>query len=592
MFRAPDTRVMPLTRRHVTELLTRHINDGIVIQNTEGHILWANAAFSTMTGYELSELLGHRPQEILLPEDMRPTSEELAEFRYDTESGMFEDFEIVQNQRKSGELYWVQLSFRFVDTEDGRRVVVTARDISNLMEATDELSRAKVELEHAVHFDALTSLANRRRLTSFLDKAFQQARTTSGTVALFHIDLDKFKDINDTHGHAAGDAILVHAAEAMLSSIRDEDLVARLGGDEFVIVMPNAPKQAEISRFADRILKRVTAPFLWQGLQLNCGASIGIALSDNSVESSESLMQNADFALYDVKRRGRGAIAFYDGRLRAAHHAQKQTADALREAIEADDLTYFFQPLICAQTFRLVGMETLARWNRPGHGLEPPDRFLSVAQDIGMLRDIDLAAMRAGISALAKLREEGLPKLRVSFNASSHTLIEGGLAEQIAFVADAHEVAHSWVGVEVLETVFFGQNASETQVAKEMEALVQAGFPTLLDDFGVGFAGLAHLAELTVTGIKIDRSLVARMTIDPNSAAIVRSILHLCQELSLHSVAEGIEDAKTAHMLRDSGCVSLQGYGIGRPMTLEAFTRWARAYDPDTQFALTERSVS
>ncbi|MBM7068608.1 bifunctional diguanylate cyclase/phosphodiesterase [Actibacterium sp. 188UL27-1] len=571
---------MPLVEHQVRDLLSNHISDGIVIQDMEGHILWANAAYTRITGFEMSEILGRRPQEFLLPPNLTPTDDQLAAFRYDESSGHPDDFEIVENVRKTGERYWVQLSSAKVETGDGPRVVLTARDVTSQIKIQNQLNRARVELEHAVNFDTLTGLANRHRLSDFLDRALKHAVQAGTEVAVFHVDLDKFKEINDTHGHTAGDAVLVHAARAMEQNTRQIDLVARVGGDEFVIVMPDAPDPAEVALFAERIIDTIAEPVLWEKVRLSCGASIGISRSGSGGSKAGQLIQQADFALYDVKEHGRGAVATYDDRLSSKHSLRKRLTEDLRETIDNDGLSFFYQPILSLENRKVVSVEALARWDHPQRGFMSPAEFLPVAEEIGFLRDIDLSAMRSSVHTLAQIRAIGLHDIKVSFNASSHTLAHGGLVDHLKWAADQMEVPHSLLGVEVLETVFFDDKAAESSMAKEIDRLVNAGFPTVLDDFGVGYAGLAHLAQLNVTGIKIDRSLVCTILTDVNSAAIVRSIIRLAQELHLNVVAEGVESSDVADMLGIYGCTHIQGFGIARPMPLRDLIPWLAGFDP------------
>ncbi|MEO1689508.1 MAG: diguanylate cyclase, partial [Pseudomonadota bacterium] len=344
-----------LTEGQLLKLLVDHINDGIIVMDRSARILWTNAGFSRQTGWSAEEARGRRPQEFLMPQEVRPSQAEIDQFDFDMVPEDFQDFQIVQNMRKDGGRYWVQLAFSQADLQEGVRVICAARDISGQVAAQDALAAAKAELEHSVNSDVLTGLANRRRLGEVLAEALEDAAARDGQVALFHVDLDKFKEVNDTHGHAAGDAILVHAAEAMTRSTREQDLVARVGGDEFVIVMPTAPTPQELAEFARRIIHEVTRPLPWEEVELQCGASIGIAVSDPGLRDGEELIQQADFALYDVKQKGRGSYASYDQALADKHLEKKRMAEDLRRTVGEGGLHFHFQPVLSLATQEIIG---------------------------------------------------------------------------------------------------------------------------------------------------------------------------------------------------------------------------------------------
>lgn len=579
----PTVRAAPASRspRHATlglgdfrRLLSEHINDGVVVQDCQGHILWVNQAYRRITGYSDAEVLGRKPQEFILPLDQQISPSEIAAFRYDPSNTFFHGFEIVQNRRKSGELFWAQLSFGFFRTDEGDRVIVTVRDVSEQVAAETALAQSKADLEKAVNYDALTGLANRRKLMAFLGENLTRAAHAGSKLGLLHLDLDRFKEINDTHGHAAGDAVIQYAAAGMQARSGTQGMAARIGGDEFIMVRPDLSEPGALALLADQLIEDTQTPVTWDGRALAFGYSIGMALAEPATLGAQELIQNADFALYEAKARGRGCWAMYDTDLRKRHRARKGMAEDLVAALRAKGIDFHFQPIVDLTTGQPAGIETLARWHHPRKGSIPPVEFLSLASELGVLDQLDMAAMKAAALTQRRITELGFSDTYVSFNASTHALAGAELLEDMLWTTAELEVDPNRLAVEVLETVFFASDATETEVAAQIRQLRAAGFATLLDDFGVGYAGLAHLGQLDVNGLKIDRSLVRNIKERRTDAVIVRAILRLAQDLGLKVVAEGVEDAGMAQVLRQSGCRLAQGYHIARPMPLDALEAW------------------
>lgn len=558
----------------VERLLSEHINDGVIIQDIQGHVLWANRAFERISGYPFAEIAGRKPQEFMLPADRQLSAKEIEDFRYDPSNALFKGFEIVQNRRKSGALYWAQLSFGFFHSVKGDRVIVTVRDVTDQVSAQHALSRAKSELEKAVNCDALTGLANRRRLMEFLAANLGNTGAAGRQTGLLHIDLDRFKEINDTYGHAAGDAVLRHAAAAMQRHTGSEGLAARIGGDEFIIVMTDVAGPQDMERLAEGLISDIAQPVIWDGRHLSFGYSIGMALCDGATHCGQELIQRADFALYEAKARGRGCWVMYTAELQRKHRARKGIAEDLVRALQEYGLDFQFQPIVDLHTQRVAGIETLARWRHPKKGNIPPNEFLPIAEEMGLLQNLDRAAMKAAALALKRIAALGFDDVYVSFNASTHALADSRLIEDMVWTAAELRIEPSRLAVEVLETVFFAPEASATQVATHIKQVRAAGFMALLDDFGVGYAGLAHLGQLDVSGLKIDRSLVGRITTERAESVIVRAILQLARDLGMTVVAEGVEDAETVAALVADGCALAQGYHFARPMPLDRLETW------------------
>jgi len=562
------------------EIVAQHSNDGIVLQRADATILWCNDAYCQIMGRDPAFWIGKRPQKWVFPPDLCPTDEEIEAFRYD-DGRELGALLVQENMRADGSRFWNQTSVSAVPgVLDGQRLfVLTCRDVTEQVEREAALAMANDKLEQAVNYDALTGLANRRKLMAFFEEALLQANRRSHEVGVLHIDLDKFKEINDTHGHAAGDAVLIDAAEKLQRLRPIKGLAARLGGDEFIMLMPNLLRADQLTQIAQDFLKAVADGCYWNGIRLNYSASLGLAVSTEKCRSSEELINRADFALYEAKSKGRNTFMMYDAPLARTHVEKKRLAADLAQALRHDELTFHFQPIVNLRDKRVEGFETLARWHHPQRGLVNPAQFINVAHEMGLLEDLDMNAMRAAIAAKQELRKCGFADLYASFNASFQTLRNDALVESMTWAIDAADFPRHQLVAEVLETVIIDDPSQDVTVAQQIARLQEAGFRARLDDFGVGHAGLAHLAQLNVHGIKIDRSLIRQIGSDATAERIVKAILTLANDLQIDVVAEGVEDAEIAQHLVDEKCASMQGYGIAYPMPLPDLITWLQDFE-------------
>lgn len=557
--------------RTVLEMIVKHANDGIVVQDVFGRIEWSNPAYSRISGFHADEIRGRRPQEFILPDDEKPSDEEIASFRYNISSGILNSYEIVRNVRKSGEAFWNQLSFAVVGDENDPdlKVIVICRDVTEQIEHEEALKKSKQEVEHLAWHDILTGLANRTQLAAFLDKHLQQG---PDRVGLMHIDLDRFKAINDTLGHAAGDAVLVHAGNVMRSLVRSDDLVSRVGGDEFVVACPNIRDDVVLKTTAERLVAALREPLQWRNRSIPIGASIGISISRPSDCDAEKLLHEADIALYQVKADGRGSFMTFDAELGKIYRHRQQLHAALVTAIKDDQLFVVFQPQQDLTSGEILGFEALVRWRHPDFGTLPPDAFFDVAEEGGLMPDIDRVAARRALDGLKAMRLAGWSELRMSLNVSSSLLVEDDFVETLMREVATRGLEPEKVSVEILETTLF--SSADEATPQSIQHLADAGFIIELDDFGTGYAGLSHLARLPIQGVKIDWSMIQRLPDDITSQAIVRAIIDLCHELGFQTVAEGVERPEQQAFLAQSGCCAVQGYSIARPMSLVDALDW------------------
>lgn len=557
--------------------------DGILIQDKQARILWASPSWYKMFGYQMDEVIGEKPANLIIPFGSRDAPEEIEAFEYDFEDGFGETYEVVQNVTKDGTLRWSGLSYAHHRSDDGDdRVVVIYRDVREQVEHEAALRKSNEEAAFRAEHDALTSTANRVKLQNFYEETREKAARNDQLFGLLHIDLDYFKNINDTYGHSAGDAVIVECANRMQCSIREIDLLARIGGDEFVVVCPGVDSYETMSVIGERIVDAIKQPIVWQDKYLQTGASIGAALSRPDHDSYDALVQDADIALYEAKKAGRGRFAFYDDAMDRSHINRTAIATHLARAIEKDEFEIVLHPQYSLLGKTVTGFEALIRWRHPERGLISPSEFLDVATEIGVIVDIDRIAVSKAASALSQLEKAGHYGLQISVNASADSICQRSYTDFVKWETERYGLQPDRFGIEVLETTLFakGDNLAEMTIAN----LVAAGFRVELDDFGTGYAGLAHLGRLRVDGIKIDQSMIVDLDKSGTNQTIVKATVELCRDLGLGVIAEGVNSLTQAQLLRQFGCINVQGHGVAAAMPLEEILIWLEKTDLDAIF--------
>ncbi|WP_342076809.1 EAL domain-containing protein [Yoonia sp. SS1-5] len=551
---------------------------GLLIKTLDGIVVWANPAYLEIMKRTRDEVIGQSPLSYAFPEDQRPSPEEIANFRYNPADFDHETNVIRENVRGDGAKIMVHVKTSFYyDDDNVPFAVLVCRDVTLEVAREEELNAAAEKLRYKAAYDDLTSAANRAELKRFMDAALEQARATGRQVGFLHLDLDKFKQINDTHGHAAGDAVLRAVAARVRKEIRKEDLLARVGGDEFVVVCPGLETLDDVKAIGNALVRVMRPPVLWQDQELSIAISVGAALSSIATKSADDMLIQADFALYDVKRSGRGRVAAYNQKLHARHTDQTELAADFRHAIQRGQLTFHFQPIVELLSGKVHGLETLARWNHPVRGLLRPTDFLAVARSVGMMADVDFLAMDAACKMKSRLNQTGYRDMRVGFNASSDALSHPQFQDRLTKTARDQGVAPREIVIEVLETVVFQSRHGDTPFVRALHDLHAAGYAAFLDDFGSGHAGLAHIPKLSIDGVKIDRSLTADLLTDHATERIMLALVNLCQELHLKVIIEGIETHAQALKLQTMGADAVQGHWLSPPVEMDQVIPWLDA---------------
>jgi len=426
-----------------------------------------------------------------------------------------------------------------------------------------ELETAKARIEYTALHDHLTGLPNRRFLDQTIEAAAVTAMESGERLAVLHIDLDRFKEINDTLGHLAGDRMLIHAAGVLTALKGPSDFVARIGGDEFVFLSQGSSGR-NLATLAEEIVEAMRKPVLFEGHVCRFGASVGIASQSGSSIDPRQLLVNADLALYRAKNRGRSRHEFFTSDIQAQIIVNKQTADEILTGIEQSRFLPYYQPQFCARTLDIVGVETLARWDHPTRGILAPDTFLKIAEDLGCVATIDRIVLEKSLADFAGWKAMGLGIEKISANVSSKRLHDPDLARSLRSLA----IQPKSVSFELLESIFLDD--CDRVVLENLAEMRRLGIDIEIDDFGTGHASIVSLLKLSPRRLKIDREIIKPVNRSPGQRKLVGTIIEIGRSLNIEVVAEGVETPSHAAILRDLGCDVLQGYALARPIPAAA----------------------
>ncbi len=431
------------------------------------------------------------------------------------------------------------------------------------------IHRAAREREFMATHDALTGLPNRVLVSDRIEQAILRAHRIERRAAVMFLDLDRFKVINDTLGHQAGDELLVQVAKRLRGCVRRGDTVGRLGGDEFVVLIEDALAACDVAAVAGKIIAALGQPCTVAGNEVYAGVSIGIALYPESGEDVQSLLKNADTAMYHAKERGRNNFQIYTSAMSAAGTGRLALEAALRHAVERGEIVTHFQPQVDLHDGGIRRLETLVRWHHPQRGLVPPGEFLPVAEESGLILAIGEEVLRQACRQVRRWHDAGITGLRVAVNLSDPEFRHTGLIERIRRQLDETGLPPGQLEVELTEGVLMHNADAGAGLLHELKAL---GVHLSLDDFGTGYSSLGRLKGLPLDVIKIDRSFVRDLVRDPSDAAIIRAIVAMTDSLGFEVVAEGVETMEQLDFLRNLGCRRVQGYLISPPLPAEALT--------------------
>lgn len=528
--------------------------EGVLVTDANGVIVHVNRAFMEITGYRQAEVLGQQPSKFKSGRH----GADFYERMYKTVLGAGQWSGEIWNRRKSGEIYPQWQSIRTIKDDHGHitHYVAVFSDITVVKHSAQEIA-------HLAHYDALTGLPNRLLFTDRAEQALTQSRRYKRSCALLLIDLDHFKHINDSMGHNVGDQLLKAVVLRLQNVLESSVTLARLGGDEFAVLLENGQLAPEL---AQRILEAMREPFLLDGQTLFISVSIGISLFPNDAVDAEQLLRNADAALFKAKSQGRESYAMYNEELTTQARQRVELASELRRAIEQDELRVFYQPIHDLQTRRIQGVEALVRWEHPQRGMVSPGEFIPVAEQSGLIADIDRWVLTHACEQMRQWLAQGVKLSYVAVNVSSRLFSGGDLDRRVAQVLSETGLDPTYLELEVTESAVM---KDPEQAIEQLHRLRDLGLKLSIDDFGTGYSSLLRLKRMPVQTLKIDQGFVAGLPGDEDDIAIVRAIIALARSMGLRVLAEGIEQADQAHFLLQNECELGQGYWFARPMPAE-----------------------
>jgi diguanylate cyclase (GGDEF)-like protein len=445
-------------------------------------------------------------------------------------------------------------------TRDHKQAEALREANAKAVQQNAALEAARAKMEYQSNHDALTDLPNRRMLETYLTEARERRVDNKMRSAVLHIDLDRFKQINDTLGHAAGDAVLRHVADILRSAATPNCIVSRVGGDEFAVFLDHAPHNALLGYWARSLIQEAKRPFAFEGHECRFGLSIGIATDDDMAMDDTALFSNADLALYRAKEDGRGQLRFYTSDLKTAALARRQCADDMLIALDEGQFKCVYQPQYACQTLEIIGAEALVRWDHPTRGRLSPDAFLDVAEDLDIVAKIDQVVFERALEDSHKWRAAGKYVPQISVNVSAKRLLDPLLSMRISHLADEDQN----FAFELLESVFLDD--PDENLETNLDCIRKLGIAIEVDDFGTGHASMVGLLNLRPDRLKIDRQLIMPLVRSQQQRRLVASIIEIGHVLGIAVVAEGVETQEHVNVLANLGCDFLQGYGLARPM--------------------------
>ncbi len=539
-----------------------HTLEAILVTDANNRILRINQAFTHITGYSDAEVIGKNPSEILQSgRHDRFFYKRLWRSLIDT--GAWEG--VIWDRRKSGEIFPSRHNISVVKDERGNIIQYTS-----IFSDITEQKQAEEHIQNLAQYDQLTKLPNRILFNDRLVQAFHRAKRANNKVGVMFVDLDRFKSINDSLGHQAGDSLLQEVARRLTNCVRLQDTVARLGGDEFTIVLEDLKQAEDASVVANKVLDALSTTMEIEGHDIVSGASIGISIYPDDGEQAESILKNADMAMYQAKQHGRNRYQFYTEEFSINATKRFYMEKRLRQALMQNELTVYYQPQVNMDINELIGAEALVRWNDPHKGLVPPGEFIPLAEETGLIEPIGIWVLETACKQAMKWQQQGFAPFRMTVNVSGYQFTHGSIVDAVKNVLDETKLSPEYLELEITESFFMGY--AEKSMAT-LDALRDLGVSIAIDDFGTGYSSLSYLKRLSIDRLKIDRSFVMDIPHDKDDAAIVSTIIAMAKNLGLSVIAEGVENQGHITFLNREGCDEMQGYFFSKPVPKEEFEK-------------------
>ena len=541
-------------RMDLADKVFQNTQEGIVVTDGSGAIISVNPAFTAVTGYRADEVLGCNPK--LLKSGRHDEAFYRGMWSEIARCGQWQGE--IWNRRRNGEIYPEWMNISAVHGRDGEPVYYVAvfSDISLVKQNEERLHRL-------AHYDALTGLPNRALFADRLRQALIQAQRGATQVGLLFIDLDRFKLVNDTLGHRAGDDLLQEVAARLQAAVRAQDTVSRLGGDEFTVILPELHAPAGAANVAEKIIEVLSMPFFLGRREVFVTPSIGIAVYPLTGDDAESLIKHADIAMYQAKAEGRNTYQYFRPGNDAASRDVFELEHGLRHALNRGEFRLVYQPEVEIESGRVIAVEALLRWQHPTRGDIPPADFIPVAEDSGLIDAIGEWVLREACAQARRWQENGLAPVRMAVNLSVRQLRNPRFAEKVVEILDETGLAPEWLEVELTESMLMQHARDMMGILWQLKSI---GVRLSIDDFGTGYSSLNYLKRLPVDTLKIDRSFIEGLGRNQNDQAISNAIIALANSLNLRVVAEGVEKQEQLWYLREHHCCDAQGFFFSKPV--------------------------
>ena len=539
-----------------------HTADGVIITNERGHILSVNNAYTTISGFSAKESIGLRPN--ILVSENQDNSFYREIIRYLKERGFWQGE--LWSRRKNGEMYpqWMTINTVYNDSGKITNYVAVFSDFS-------VINKTKSDLERISHYDPVTGLPNRSLFQKRLQRAIEQTQGGDLILAVIVLDLDDFKTVNDSLGHAQGDMLLQIAAARFQTCIRPSDTVSRLGGDEFAFILGNLATTDEVNLVAEKLLSSLEQPFDLKGASTLITASLGIAIASNESASPEQLLRQADTAMNGKKENGRNGYRFYQAEMTLRAQERMDGERFLRRAVLGQEFEVWYQPKIDIKTNEFVGAEALVRWRDPINGLIPPADFIPLAESTGLIIQIGEQVIDIVCQDIKRWCENGISPGVIAVNVAALQIERSDYVELMNSTLQKYNISANTLEVEVTESLMLASPEHSKAVLHNLQGM---GISTAIDDFGTGYSSLAYLKLLPINSLKIDRNFISDLPHDEKDVAITKAIISLGQALGFKIVAEGVENEEQHIFLKEQGCDLGQGYFYSRPMSGAALELW------------------
>lgn len=559
-------------REHFFDTLFNSTHVGVAILDLDGHIIRVNQALGQLLGYNDADMIAMNYYSLIQANDLHELQLHIQELidkqihSYQTEQQCF---------RKNGELVWTMATLSLIRDADDKPIYF----IAQLQDITLQ-KKAEERLQHMAYHDPLTGLANRNKLEQFINHILASARRQQNGFALMFLDLDRFKNVNDSIGHEAGDMLLQIIAERLHNTVRNTDMVARLGGDEFILLITDVKRAESAAVIAQKILENVLEAITIQGQEIYITTSIGISLYPNDGQNMQVLMKHADLALYRAKEHGRNNYQFYTNEMTSRAQEKLALQNALGHALAKNEFLLNYQPKMDLKTRKITGLEALLRWKNKEFGTVTPNEIVNLAEETGLIIPVSEWVLNTSCRQLKFWHEQGLKSLTMAVNCSLRQFKNATFVDEVLAVVTQIGISPHALEIEITEKIIMEDPENTLRV---LYALKDIGVQIVVDDFGTGYWSLNNLRRLSIDKIKIDKTFIKQVTVDETSAIITTAILAMSHKLGIKSVAEGVETREQYDFLAREGCTEIQGYYLTQPLPEELMTKFLKHPIPDAE---------